>query len=399
MLVEFSVRNYKSFKGAVTLRLEAGNNKEHRGNNVLEASLTNRMMPLLRSAAIFGANATGKSNLLDALQMMTEIVCTSYQDSEILPVVPFLFSETTRSEPTSFDVTFISGGVLYQYGFAATRERIDQEWLYAWPRGRRQTWFTRDESLAKPIRFGNKMKGDREVWRRATRRDSLLLSTAAALNSKQLVPVFEWFRNRVQFAGLDSGEVQRSLRWCQGERKARVIELLRVVDSSIRDVYFEGPQYRARGEADLIHQFSRNLWFVHKVPKNSQRTIEIPFLKSATGIRKVFALAGTLLECLDIGAVCVVDDLDVGVHPHISRFLIESFHNQTAKKAYAQLVFTSHNVVLLDDGVFLRDQVWFCERNDEFESTLCPLSEFKCRKGFRSVHQSYRAGRCGHHSD
>ena len=198
MLIEFAVTNYRSFKDEARLSLVAGTGKEHRETNVMKPSLASsgRHPDVLRCAAIYGANAAGKSNLLRAMHTMKAVVVNSSRTIDgPLPLEPFAFDKRTPSQPTTFEVVCIVKGVRYQYGFSATREAICDEWLYAWPLGRTQLWFERHKSKSSPesFKFGDKLSGDREVWRRATRPDALFLSTAASLNSAQLKPLWDWF--------------------------------------------------------------------------------------------------------------------------------------------------------------------------------------------------------------
>lgn len=209
MLVEFSVTNFRSIKEEARLSLLAGPGKEH-ADSILtvesRAETAARPLRLLPSAAIHGANAAGKTNLIRGLKTMHDIVLGSAASGPAeLPVTPFRFDPACSDQPTTFEVMCIADGVRYQYGFRATRSEITDEWLYAWPSGRLQVWFERrnGEATGAPSwKIGGKLTGDRQVWKRATRPQALFLSTAVSLNSTQLLPVFDWFRKRLHVAGL-----------------------------------------------------------------------------------------------------------------------------------------------------------------------------------------------------
>ena len=234
MLVEFSVANFRSIKDEARLSLVAGPGKEHLETNVVTPEMDGgvRPIPLLRSAAIYGANAAGKTNLLRALQAMRHTVVRSSRDLDELPVTPFRFDPACEARPTTFEAVFIADGVRYQYGFSATRSTVTGEWLYAWPRGRVQLWFERHraETGDDGFEFGDKLSGDKAVWRRATRPSALFLSTAVTLNSAQLQPVFDWFSNGLHVSEGGGWNNAFSLDVCRDDGKGELVEFMRAAD-------------------------------------------------------------------------------------------------------------------------------------------------------------------------
>ncbi len=200
MLIDFRVQNYLSFRASQTLSLIAGNNDDLPDNLM---SLDNRRkLRLLRSAAVFGANASGKSNLISALYLMKTLVTETFKPGEPLPVTPFRLSQESRESPTEFEVTFAINGVVYQYGFSASSIQIFEEWLFVTPKDRSQRWFERvwdTESKQYAWRFGTYFQGTKQVWLKATRENALFLTIAVLLNSVQLKPVFDWFANTLRF--------------------------------------------------------------------------------------------------------------------------------------------------------------------------------------------------------
>ena len=381
VLIQFSVANYRSIKEEATLSLVAGPGGEHRERNVfvpvMQAEV--RAMPLLRSAAIYGANAAGKTNLIRALGAMRDIVVNSSRTEGELPVTPFLLNAEHKGQPTQFEVACIVGGVRYQYGFSATKGAVVGEWLYAWPRGRPQLWFKRDREGGVPaFEFGGKLQGDREVWRRATRGNALFLSAAASLNSVQLRPLYDWFNTRLHLvvAGVGRWNAAYSV-WCvEGERKAPVVGFLQSADLAVSDVRV------VEGDVHLVHR------------DPAGRPVELDLDDESDGTQKMFALAGPWVDALERGNVVVVDDLHDNLHPMLVRHLVERFHD-AALESDAQLVFSTHATSILSQDVFRRDQIWFCERNARLETELVPLSDFSPRKGIENLERSYLAGRYG----
>ena len=408
MLIQFSVVNYRSIKDDATLSLVAGPGREHWERNVrvpvMEGDV--RAMPLLRSVAVYGANAAGKTNLIRALDAMRRIVVDSSRTDGELPITPFLFDAEHENQPTHFEVACIMEGVRYQYGFATTQDAVIGEWLYAWPRGRQQMWFKRHaEDGAPTFEFGGKLQGDREVWRRATRDNALFLSTAATLNSTQLRPLYDWFKTRLHVVGIGGWSPNYSAQCTQGERKAAVVRFLQAADlavSDLRVVEREVTEEIIRDEvpSEMQDEVKRvflgkkvaDVYLVHQDPAGEP--VELDLDEESDGTRKMFALAGPWVDVLERGHVVVVDELHDNLHPMLVRHLVERFHD-AALDSDAQLVFSTHDTSILSQSVFRRDQIWLCERNARHETELFPLSDFHPRKGIENLERGYLAGRYG----
>lgn len=413
MLVEFSVENFRSIRDEARLSMVASPGREHRDTHVTEAETgARRPIALLHSAAIYGANAAGKSNLITALDTMRRIVTRSTGDLAPLPVVPFRFDAESSGKPTTFDVTCIAGGTRYQYGFSATAEAITGEWLYAWPHGRIQLWFERDEG--DQFKLGDKLMGDKEVWRRATRPDALFLATAIALNSTQMQPVFDWFSKSLH-VGPTSGRMNTLTTTCyEDDRKAEVLQFLRVADFAIADVRVIDQEVSAdiskelptevRGVVSnllpgpMIEELRLGLKLRHLKLSHDSSTgerVELDLGDESHGTQKVVALVGPWLDALKNGLVLVCDELHDNLHPKLVRFLVDMFHRPEWNERHAQLIFTTHDTSILDQDLLRRDQIWFCERDADQATRLFPLTDFHPRKGVDNLERSYLAGRYG----
>ncbi len=368
-----------------------------------------RSIPLVRSAAIYGANAAGKTNLIRALQAMQGIVLHSAHENNALPVMPFRFDSESGARPTTFEVIAIADGIRFQYGFSATRALVMEEWLYVWPQGRVQVWFERTtESGTRAVRckFGSKLAGDREVWRRATRPNALLLSTAATLNSEKLKPFFGWFRNNLHIAGIGGWANLFSTEWCDGGRKADLVRFLRGADLAIDDLSIVREEFLPEMVPDslpaeigqaLREQLSGGPLMRVRVSRNTARDqgVELDLEEESDGTQKMFALAAPWLDTLDNGHVIVFDELHDNLHPALVKSLVDRFHDPEANRKGAQLVFTTHDTSILSQDVFRRDQIWFCERNSRFETQIFPLTDFRPRLGAENLERAYLAGRYG----
>ena len=411
MLIEFSTENFMSIKDEVRLSLAAGPGKEHGDTHVIAPKLNEgvRSIPLVRSAAIYGANAAGKTNLIMALQTMRTIVVESGRSLDEHPITPFRFDPDSEARPTTFEVVAIADQMRFQYGFSATRDIVTEEWLYAWPRGRIQFWFERTTeagSGAVKCKFGDKLTGDKDVWRRATRPNALLLSTAMTLNSEQLRPVFEWFKNVLRVSGYGGWTNEFTVKWCRGDRKAEVIEFLRSADLAIDDVRVDLEDFvpsMLPGDmpSELKHLMREQLSEAKVVRvQMSHETkhghaVDLNLDVESDGTQKMFALAAPWLDSLDKGHVIVFDELHDNLHPALVRFLVDRFHSAEANTKGAQLVFTTHDTSILSQDVFRRDQIWFCERNARQETSLIPLTDFRPRRGVENLERSYLGGRYG----
>lgn len=408
MLVEFSVANYRSIREEAKLSLVADHGREHQETNVTLPQLIGgvRATPLVRAAAIYGANAAGKSNLLRALDVMKTIVRKSAGEINKLPVVPFRFDPAWEALPTTFETIIYADGVRYQFGFAATVEKVFREWLYAWPKGRVQVWYERDCETEDEYRFGDRLKGDKRVWRRATRPDALFLSTAIGLNSEQLRPVYDWFSERLRVSGVGGWNPTFSFECCEDDRKTDILRFLRWADFAISELALTNVEFdvgvlpedmpavvRDEMKKELEGVRIPKLRLTHVMPDGYKAELDLE--EESDGTRRIFALAGPWLDALKNGYVIVLDELHDNLHPILVRLLVDSFHDPNTNRNGAQLLFSTHETSILNQDVFRRDQIWFCERSKNQETKLYPLNEFKPRKGVDNLERAYLSGRYG----
>ena len=408
MLVEFSVANFRSIKDEARLSLVAGPGKE-RADSILtvesRAESSARPLRLLPSAAIYGANAAGKTNVIRGLRTMHDIVLGSATSGPAeLPVSPFRFDPACKDQPTTFEVMCIADGVRYQYGFRATRSEITDEWLYAWPSGRLQVWFERrngDATEAPSWKLGGKLTGDRQVWKRATRPQALFLSTAVSLNSTQLLPVFDWFRKRLHVAGVGGWNPIFSVNYAKNS-ESDVVGFLAEADLAVADLGVVEkkilPDQLPEEMPDELKTFlaggkAVDIFLKHQPREGQQAELEMD--EESHGTQKMFALAGPWLDSLAEGNVIVFDELHDNLHPTLVRFLVSRFHDPTVNQHGAQLVFTTHDTSMLDRDLFRPDQIWLCERNDRLETSLFSLSDFRPRRGIENLERAYLDGRFG----
>lgn len=404
MLVEFSVTNFRSIRDRQTLSLVADVGKELRGTHVVSTGAP-ATPDLVRSAVIYGANAAGKSNLIAALQFMKRFVLDSARESRAgdpIEVMPFRLDDDSYNRPSEFELVFVQDGVRYQYAFEIDRDAVREERLIAYPEGRAQRWFER--GAEEGWQFGPNFKGARSLWKDATRKNALFLSTAVQFNAHQLQPVYDWFRERLRviYPGVDvdgAFSVDQCLK--HPAERARIARFLRVADLAIEGIDVQRQKVNeATLPEHMPEEIRRSLvengWIVtrmrHRKPSGEETALEMD--EESQGTRKLFALAGPWLDVLSQGQVLFVDELDTSLHPHVMRHIVGMFHDPMINTKRAQLVFTTHDTTMLDPDVFRRDQIWFVEKDEHSQSRTYPLTDFSPRKG-ENFERGYLQGRYG----
>jgi AAA15 family ATPase/GTPase len=409
MLVEFRTKNFRSLRDEQVLSLVASTDKTLLDTHALDTGL--KAAPhVLKSAVVYGANASGKSNLIKGLQYMRGVVLESaaLQPGQTFDrLQTFKLDATSGSQPTEFEVTFVIDGVRYQYGFAMNAQRIVSEQLMVYKAFKPQRWFERHfdvESGKDVYEFGSGLKGAKNLWEGATRPNALFLSIAVQLNSEALLPVFDWFANRLVIFNEQtplSPQVSVQMLKQDAQRKA-ICDFLRAADISIADIEVATKQAMVhtihvdlatgkRGET-ASEQAVDEVKF-HHVTEHGQAVFDL--MDESSGTRNLLFLTGPILDILNKGLTLVVDELDTSLHTLLVQALVRLFHRPEVNTGGAQLVFTTHDTSLLDAyGLFRRDQIWFVEKRPDQSSSLYPLLDFSPRKN-EALERGYLQGRYG----
>jgi hypothetical protein len=412
MLVQFRVENHRSLRDEQVLSLVASTAKD-RAEPIAVEGLGESLLPVM---ALYGANASGKTNVLHALGFMRDAVLLSHRLWEPqggAPREPFALSERAPGS-SLYEVDVIVGGIRHRYGFVLSDEGIAEEWLHAWPRGRKQVWFEREESR---FEFGKHLTGENETIRKVTRTNSLFLSAAVQNSHAQLTPIFQWFqaaqlevrrsstglldpRNTSELAQLFADSGPRSL---GGEddalrsRREGIVRLLRAADIGIRDLKIErrGPgAYRHSGPGG--DRARHELFFLHE--SAGDRSTWLPMEAESAGTLTLLGLANRILDVLQRGALLCVDELEASLHPTLSLEILRLFQERGHNPRGAQLLFTTHDVNLLGNILgeppLRRDQIWFTEKDGTGATRLYPLTDFQPRKE-ENLERGYLQGRYG----
>lgn len=392
MLLQFSVKNFRSFNKEEVLNLTASMGKELQDTNTFGFTQNQR---LVRSAVIYGPNAGGKSNLIKALYFLQQFVLlssTAYQEKQKIPLQSFKLNAKSQKGPSEFSIEFICDDIRFTYHVALTEDQVISEELCAFPKNYRQKWFTRKWNPSKKIYEwyqGPHLKGEHKVWEQMTRSNALYLSTAVQFNSEQLKPIFLWFKDQLVILVKDelSQEISfnpdLTLQFLKDPKTASWIHKF----MECADVGIENFQLVEESKKLVVKT-------QHKMLDSDQKVLFDLFRDESDGTQRLFSQAGGWLKALREGLVLFVDELDLHLHPNIVRYLIELFHGSKTNPKNAQLVFTTHDTSLLDTDFFRRDQVWFIQKDDNQESRLYSLLDFKPRKG-EAIGKGYLQGRYG----
>lgn len=407
MLLEFRVGNFRSFGEESVLSLVASTDSELAETNIASTGIASPRRAV-RSAVVYGANASGKSNLLRAMQLMRGVVLESVilKPDQTFNVQPFRFSEKRKSEPTLFEITFVLKGVRHQYGFEFTPTRIISEWLLVYQKAKPQRWIDRRFDLKtqkETFEFSAHLSGQKRAWQDATRPNALFLSTAVQLNSEQLKPIHSWFAESL-IVLMDGGMLpfdystdmvrkpggESAIRSIMTAADIAIAEIRAVPKKSIMQaIKFDlatGASESSREEGEIIVPE-----FTHKA---GDMRADFEFHDESQGTQKLFALAGPLLDIITNGKILVIDELDRSLHPLLVRQIINTFQDPALNEGGAQLFFTTHDTSLLDHQLLRRDQVWLTEKSPDQSSTLVPLIQFSPRKG-EALERGYLSGRYG----
>lgn len=383
--------------------------KEIENNNVFAID---EELQLLKSAAIYGANASGKSNLAKALSFMRWFMINSSketQSTEKINVEPFRLSTESETQPSFFEIIFLLDGKKYRYGFEANQNKVVSEWLFYVPKLRETKLFQRKGDQISISRT-YKAEGIQE----RTRDNALFLSVCAQFNVKISEKILELLTKKLKIiSGLNDGGLRYTIN-CLIENKHKnrneIVQLIKKLDVGVDELKLEQMEVTVGSLPDEIPDELKELILkgingkatsintVHKKfdSKGNYISTEIFDLgeQESEGTQKVFALAGPLVDTLKEGKILVVDEFDARLHPLISLKIVELFNSNETNPKNAQLIFITHDTNMLSNKLFRRDQVWFTEKNRYGATDLYSLAEYKVRND-ASFESDYIKGKYG----
>ena len=371
MVLLFRLNNIFSFRDETTLDLQAAKIQTEKGK-----ALSGNMFPaaggqVLKSVSVFGANASGKSNVIKGIKACVDMIRTShtYNENTIFAVAPFKFDGYDKN-PSSFFVRFIIDGIEYEYSFSMTRTEILTEHLFYYPKGRRSLVFSRNESKGPDKKniyeFKQAIKRPMDVAANTSRK-TLFISRASQMDRDIAKRVFRFFSEDVV---LDYKESAMPIDSFMKTRKEQILEILNTADSDIVDIRIQGNALKTfhRGNPDIAFDFDT---------------------EESEGTKTLFQMMLSMIDIIRNGRTLLIDEIDTSLHPHLVEYIINLFNNSDN----AQLIYTTHNTHLLNTDFQRRDQVYFVNKREDGCSDLYSLYDFKDFRDTFDMEKAYLQGR------
>ena len=394
MLQQFSVTNHRSIRERTTISLLATRDSSLR-DCILSPDETQRasrsasrpygskaLVPVL---ALYGANAAGKSNLIHALLLMRSFVAGEHarplKDAP-LPQEPFAFTEG-NSLPTTLEVIYYFEGIKYAYGFSFDRKKIIEEYLYYWPNGREALIFSR---TGNNYQFRENISEQQTLAGR-TPENRLYLVSSNEWNCPQTAKAYLWFTRKLSDLSGETLSFDQTLAALKqgGNLKGKILHEMLVADLGIVDI-------RISDSSDIPQ-----ITMVHQLQTTEGDVKQYPLLLSqeSQGTQRFFSRIGSWIQALEMGGVLIVDEIEASLHPLLTRHLIETIQDKSVNRNQAQLIFTTHDVGLLDQNLLRRDQIWFAQKDEKTaETEIYALTDFSPRKS-ENISKGYLQGRYG----
>lgn len=372
MILELRLSNLFSLRDEISLDLQAAKIQTQKSRSLEGNVFSVSGEKLLKSVAIFGANASGKSNVVKAIRACVEMIRSShnYNEDTTFGFTPFKFDGYDR-KPSSFYVRFLMGGIEYEYSFTMTQQEILTEQLYYYPNGRKSLVFSRDESKGPDKKdiyeFKLVLKRPMDVAANTSRK-TLFISRASQMDRELAKQIFRFFCDEVV---LDYHLPQsQSVGQMLIQQKEQMLEVLRTADSDIVDIRMQG---------NAIKTYHRN-------------NEAVPFdfeMEESKGTKTLFYMMLSMMDIIRSGKLLIVDEIDTSLHTQLVEFIIGMFN----ASEHAQLIYTTHNTHLLNTDFQRRDQVYFVNKREDGSSDLYSLFDFKDFRDTLDMEKAYLQGR------
>ena len=411
MLIEFSVENFMSIKDKITLSMLAGNNEE-KENNVIEYN-KNRY---LKSASIYGANASGKSNIFKAMTAAIVIIRKSSSrqiNDKLLEIIPFKFDEESIKKPTKFQFIFSTNKTKYVYGFSADCNKIHEEYLYQYLSAKPSMIFERKNT--NEYKFTQTEERELSEIQKKNTDNKLLLATATTWNYGKTKDAYMWFANEIDtcddYESLPNYALEKFDNNDENLKKFTInllkeaeinisnfnIQKENITNENIRAFFDDIVVQKILQSGGNIDGASRKIFTKHLIKNLNGEVNEylLNLKEESLGTQNLFFLSPVLEEAFELGKTIVIDEIDKSLHPLLVRYIIELFHNPDINKNNAQLIFNTHDINLLSLDIFRRDQIYFVEKDyNQGTTELYSLDEFSVRKN-ENIQKGYLQGRYG----
>jgi hypothetical protein len=401
MIVEISIENFLSMKNKVKFSLDSnGSNKLKENLIILDDNKR-----LLKSAVIYGANASGKSNLIKSLFFIWNMIKNSHNFNieTKIPRIPFKLNKSNITKPSSFEIIFIHNNIKYKYGFSCDNLRFIDEYLFYWPQGRQALVFKRTNCSTYEYNIDKKKQS---LIKLQMNNNVLYLSRATQLGYDKVKPAYEFFvENMVINYGPAWQDFTINQIYQNVTLRKKIIDILQKADfGGILDIKINKEKKRVNGfefkiEKDMpsfnpIKQKEQeffNIKFIHQSQKGE--LIEFNMDEESHGTQKTLSMLGPIFDILENGKVAFIDEFELNLHPNITRFLVRLFNSKNNKRN-AQLVITTHDTTLLDNELFRRDQIYICSKEPNRNTILSSFLDYNLRES-TDFERAYLNGRVG----
>lgn len=398
MLIQFNFSNFKSYRDDTSLDMTATSIKEHPYNVIT----TPQDEKYIKVAAIYGANASGKTSVIDAFDFMRYFVLDSFKregQAKNIPIKRFAFDKASKTGKSEFEVFFIDDNKEYQYGFTLDNKKVHEEWLYKRDFRGKDKYITLFERKNEKIQCSENLKNANALVN-MVEESSLFLSFISNAKIREAKIVYDWFLHTevMDFGNVimeslvsrllpvDNLKDEKYL--CEFER------FLKAIDIGIDGIRIE----RIKNTTDEEGELKYKVYSKH-MTTDGNSFVEIPFSEESSGTQKLFGLYSFLSECIRKGRTLFVDELDAKLHPLLLRYIINMFHNPEINQNNSQLIYTTHDIYTLTKETFRRDQIWFSEKDSTGVSNLYSLAEYKLDdkkvRNDATYNKDYLAGRYG----
>lgn len=415
MIIQFSVSNYRSIAENQVFSMASGSLGSKKSNKSFETG--NSIAPkALRSACILGPNGSGKSSLVGAMDFFVDFVRKSANASSVgdkIKLSPYKFSKEKTNSPTEMEMVFITKFASYQYGFSADSNRVYSEWMFSRTNefgAKTRTIFQREfdkETEKYKWSTGDSLKGEKDLWKKSTRENSLFLSTAVQLNSDSLRDPYNFITNNIKIITSDRdlhGGLPTFVDCLEKTKKGKILTFLKGVGLSFDDIEateknFEFPEFalniiNEETKKFFLSQESKTLEFSTLYKGENDQMIPLKFAEESSGTQFLISLAGPWIEALENGYTFIFDELHNNLHPLALKYIISMFNKPKINKKNAQLIFTTHDANTISGRDMDKEQIWLVEKNKEYKSNFYPLSDFNIRNSM-SFAKGYLAGKYG----
>lgn len=413
MLKSMSVGNFRSIKTQVTIDLV----KSPRIKGELANYVKRSHYDLANTSVIYGANASGKSNVLRSMSMLKAMVLNSARfepNDQIGLYDPFRLSPAGATRPVHVELDFFLDEIRYIYTLGFDSKRVEYEQLYYYPEGVKARLFERKGD--KKMAFGTYFKGEKKVIEKLTLPNQLFLSKAAENNAESVLPVYDFFKNRLHVytalneyneAGLERLYARRLASAPDSAFAKKLNALICALDTGIRSVSAREadlnmvkfpdhmPEHaKARIQEEFKYEI-RTLHGVYDDSRNHTGNVDFEIDDESNGTRSLLSLAGIIIDALEKGSILVIDEFEKNLHPLITTYLTKLFQQPEFNPRNAQLIVSTHDVTQLREDLYNRDQIWFTQKSEYGETELISCAEIKGLRADAPLDKWYLSGRLG----